>query len=57
MSANLKLTKSNMVDKQVKLHRLSAKGRKAYTQKTMKSNQLRLVTKKQNPIQEERKAA
>ena len=46
-----------MVDKQIKLHRLSAKGRKASAQKTMKYNQLRLVTKKQNPIQEERKAA
>lgn len=57
MSTNENLTKSNMVDKSIKLHQLSVRGRKAYTQKTMKFNRLRVVTQKQNPIQEERKAA
>ncbi|WP_019508473.1 hypothetical protein [Pleurocapsa sp. PCC 7319] len=57
MSSNENLTRINMVDKQVKLHQLSMKGRKAYTQRTRKFNRLRLVTKEHNIIQEERKAA
>ena len=57
MSTNEKLTKLNMVDKQVKLHQLSVKGRKAYTQRSRKFNRLRLVTQKQNISQEQKKAA
>ena len=57
MSSNENLTRINMVDKQVKLHQLSIKSRKAYIQRNRKFNRLRLVNKKHNIIQEERKAA
>ena len=57
MSSNENLTRINMVDKQVKLRQLSIKSRKAYIQRNRKFNRLRLVTKKHNIIQEERKAA
>ena len=57
MSSNENLTRINMVDKQVKLRQLSIKSRKAYIQRNRKFNRLRLVNKKHNIIQEERKAA